>query len=113
MKNSIDASTIWDYSFYHYHGWMFSNFSSDTWTKTTTPELYAEIGINVVYMRKILSFEINNRSSVYLRISHVSGIIFYINGVKMYEKFIEYNIIYLVHIQKKVMQCLVLMILQI
>lgn len=60
---------------------------SDNWKKSIIRELDVVENVNTIYLRYLKTFEnIYDYTAVFIRISHVSGIVLYINGKEYYRR---------------------------
>lgn len=87
------SSDDWSYSINYESNWNSNLVSTDNWSKSKLSELNTKVGGDVVYLRQIKTFAAQDSfSSFYIRISHRSGIIFYINGKEYYKQNMNGNI---------------------
>lgn len=90
MNYDIYINSEWSYNYHYKERWNLPN-QSDDWSKTKLNELKSG-DTNTIYLRMLKSFEnVLDNTALYIRISHISGIIFYINGIELYRKFINTN----------------------
>lgn len=83
-------STIWEYSTEYEEGWNTFNFSS-TWNKGNISSIPITEEDITLYLRAESSFSEVSYTSFYIRLSHISGVVAYLNGVEYYRKFITGN----------------------
>lgn len=67
---------------------MFSNYSSTSWAKSNISSINIP-DRNTIYLRSTTMIPVGDYSAFYTKISHISGVVVYINGEEIYRKFVS------------------------